>query len=156
VLYGHFLNERLVVSVKDTARIIDVRRGIMEHLHEPDLSMVQLQGTGFRDDDKSSCIHDTELLNGRRSFMMVGQSPDQESRDLAVKVYVDRALDFHTKVLVRRGSFVRDVKEKLVEDDPSGSTSLESFSLRISAEATPLKDNEIVTSDELEICEPMI
>jgi len=74
--------------------------------------------------------------------------------DLLISVTVDAELDFHSEVKVSGGSTITDLKVKLADMDPTGSTKPESFGLALVKDGSPpiaLPDSTVLTDAHLKL-----
>jgi len=107
-----------------------------------------LTGTGPHTGWISVCLRDKPLA----TRMAV--------EDLEINVTLDRSLDLSTKVTIKKGSTLIQLKEKLAADYPTGSTKPEDFHLGMASKHAggmkPLSNSTKLSEihRELELCEP--
>mmetsp|Transcript_57395 Transcript_57395/g.170795 ORF Transcript_57395/g.170795 Transcript_57395/m.170795 type:complete len:1558 (-) Transcript_57395:182-4855(-) len=74
--------------------------------------------------------------------------------EMTVTIHIDRAMELKSEVSIMSGIRVLQLKEQIAADDPTGSTSVDEFGLKLPGSGDPLPDDALltVTMTELEIC----
>jgi len=167
--------QSLIVSVMDTSSVMDLRKAIRLKLGEGGLSsckLVRRLGQSF------TSLDDKEPLGGRTEFLFLGRdlpagmksipkdkpapsdvlaSPASrepaEPEEWTIAIYIDRSMDLKSTVTLQRGTTVLHLKQKIANDDPTGMTQPDQFSLK-SPTAGILADTSVIRVGitELELC----